>query len=450
MKRIFLYAAALAIFLTASVSLRAADTCAAKDSTSTEKIKKEKKKKKYKTNEKGEIIKTGITLGPLPVIAYDADKGFEYGAILNLYNFGDGSTYPHPKSSWYLEASAYTKGTQKYVVSYDDKYLIPGVRLSAAASVQIDKALEFFGFNGYQSIYDPDMPTGFYRCTKLAANFKSDFVGKIVGGLYWEAGYHFNYFKAGYFSTDAYQLETTLLELYNKWGIIPDDQLEGGFSSAVRAGLVYDTRDFEAAPSRGIWAEAQFVFAPKFLGTTHPYNKLNLMFRHYIPIWKDRLVFAYRLNYQGFLSDDVPWYIMPYLTVVGPLYDREAIGGYRTARGIMMNRVQGKHEGFYNAELRWKFIDFRVWRQNVTLALSGFCDGAYAFDGYDLENKTGYAPELYSKYIDLSSPDRLHVAAGAGFRIIINGNFIVAAEYAHSINRQDGKGAFYLNTGFLF
>jgi hypothetical protein len=32
----------------------------------------------------------------------------------------------------------------------------------------------------------------------------------------------------------------------------------------------------------------------------------------------------------------------------------------------------------------------------------------------------------------------------------MNQNFIVAFEYARCFNKQDGKGAFYINTGFLF
>lgn len=97
-----------------------------------------------------EVIKTGYNFGPLPVVAYDADKGFQYGALHNIYNFADGSSYPDPKSSWYIEASAYTKGSQKYVVSYDNTHSTPDVRLCAAASIIYDKAIEFFGYNGYR------------------------------------------------------------------------------------------------------------------------------------------------------------------------------------------------------------------------------------------------------------------------------------------------------------
>ncbi|MBR5273665.1 MAG: hypothetical protein IKU33_00305, partial [Bacteroidales bacterium] len=83
-------------------------------------VKETKKKKEVTYNEKGEIIKTGLNFGPLPVVAFDADRGFQYGALLNIYNFGDGSTYPNPKSWWYIEASAYTGGTWNLYLNYDN------------------------------------------------------------------------------------------------------------------------------------------------------------------------------------------------------------------------------------------------------------------------------------------------------------------------------------------
>ena len=66
------------------------------DTTSGQSQKKQKKNVTY--NEKGEIIKTGLNLGPLPVVAFDADRGFQFGALANIYNFGDGKNYPNPNS----------------------------------------------------------------------------------------------------------------------------------------------------------------------------------------------------------------------------------------------------------------------------------------------------------------------------------------------------------------
>ena len=70
---------------------------------------KKKMKKNEVLNDKGEIIKTGYNYGPLPAVAFDADKGFQLGALLNIFDFGDGSEYPNPRQKWYFEASFFTK-----------------------------------------------------------------------------------------------------------------------------------------------------------------------------------------------------------------------------------------------------------------------------------------------------------------------------------------------------
>ena len=49
--------------------------------------------------------------------------------------------------------------------------------------------------------------------------------------------------------------------------------------------------------------------------------------------------------------------------------------------------------------------------------------------------------------------DLPHITVGAGLRFIMNQNFIVAFEYGKPVgkySKQDGKGAFYINTGYLF
>ena len=36
-------------------------------------------------------IKTGWNMGALPAISFDSDLGFQYGAVVNFFNYGDGS-----------------------------------------------------------------------------------------------------------------------------------------------------------------------------------------------------------------------------------------------------------------------------------------------------------------------------------------------------------------------
>ena len=56
-------------------------------------------------------IKKGWNMGILPSVAFDADLGFQYGVLTNIFNYGDGSKYPEYLHSIYFEA-AYT--TKKY------------------------------------------------------------------------------------------------------------------------------------------------------------------------------------------------------------------------------------------------------------------------------------------------------------------------------------------------
>ena len=57
---------------------------------------------------KKEIVKKGFNFGPLPIVAFDADKGLQLGALLNIFDFGDGSNYPNTRQKLYLEASFFT------------------------------------------------------------------------------------------------------------------------------------------------------------------------------------------------------------------------------------------------------------------------------------------------------------------------------------------------------
>ena len=420
---------------------------------------------------KKEIIKTGYNFGPLPAVAFDADKGFQMGALLNIYDFGDGSTYPNTRQQWYLEASFFTKGSQLYVVSYDNRFWIPGVRFSTALTITNDKAMDFYGFNGYQSYFDYEkvdagkknddmyLYTPKYRINRVAMLFKTDLTGNIWNNkLFWEAGYHFSYFKQGYQNKQALNLdkinknkdpekmfpetEEPIFDLYRKWGIISEEEAWGGLSSTLRLGLLFDTRDKEGAPSRGIWAEAHVMMAPKWLGTTNPYYKYSATFRHYIPILnRDRLTFAYRLNYEGTFGNNAPYYVLPYMTTVGPTYDRDGMGGFRTVRGIMRNRVQGLDMATYNAEVRWRFVSFTLWKQNIAFGLNVFSDGTMVTKNVDMSfkgQKGSPAEAEYNEYMALTgnrTADRPHITVGAGLRFIMNQNFIVAFEYGLPVSK---------------
>ncbi len=395
------------------------------------------------------VVKTGLSFVPFPMAGYDGAKGILFGALMNVYDFGDGSAYPNPRSSCYFEASGYTGGSKTFVASFDSGSLFPKMRINLAASHCADNAMEFFGFGGRRTFYDAAADEGFYKYSRSTTNLKADFSGNITGHLSWEAGYHFNAFGSKDYHPKDEEKGISLFSLYRSWGIIPPDEIFRKYSSAVRLGLRYDSRDYEGVPTKGILAGASIVAAPAFFGSSDSYLKVQATFRQYIPLANECLTLAYRLDYQDFIGG-APWYVLPYYTPGGPVYDNTALGGYRTVRGLMYNRVSDSGTGFFNTELRWKFAGFPLLKQDIGLMLSGFCDGITTLRHFNVSNRTEAFPELYSKFTKSASGDTLHLSAGAALKIILNRNFVLNIEYALALSAQDGAGVMYFNTGFYF
>lgn len=429
--------------------------------------------------DKSEIVKTGLNFGPLPAVAYDADKGLQLGAILQIFDYGDGTNYPNYNSKLYIEASFFTKGSKLFQIRYDNKELIPNVRWSSSVRVNLDRAYDFYGFNGYRSYYDYDrvamgksgesyLFNPFYRYSRNEFLVKSDFLGRINNHLQWEAGVFANYFKLGSIDYDNINKgkdesqmfpegTPTLFDFYKQAGLIGEKEADGGLAAGLRAGIVYDTRDKEGAPSHGIWAEAHITAALPGISET-PFYRYSATWRQYLPIIKqDVLTFAYRLNYEGNFGSKAPFYALSYMTVMGEKNDLEGMGGFFTTRGIMRTRVIGLDMATYNAELRWRFCKFNIGKQNIALGLNLFSDGTMATRQLDMSGLSS----ITDKYVPILNADKdtPHITFGAGFRFIMNENFIVAADYGTPLTHflknsplynQDGTGAFYINLGYLF
>ena len=92
----------------------------------------------------------------MPAITYDSDLGFQYGALVEFFNYGDGSNYPDYLDHTYTEVSRYTKGSGIYRFMYESNHLIPGVHMTTDLSYLPDQANHFYGFNGYESVFNKD------------------------------------------------------------------------------------------------------------------------------------------------------------------------------------------------------------------------------------------------------------------------------------------------------
>ncbi len=415
-----------------------------------------------KEKAKKDSVKTGFNFGGVPVVAYDQDVGFKYGIVLNLYHYGDGTRYPLYDHSLYLEWSRTTKGSGINQLIWDTDKLIPNVRTTLEASYLTEQTLDFYGFNGSKAYFDYPLmnkddagylSTGFYRLERKMLRLRADFVGDIIKDrLNWFAG--LEYYNNKVASVDKEKLGmpdvTTLYEYYTKeWNIIAQDQAEGGQQTLIKAGVIYDTRDNEPNPMKGIWTEAMVLFAPKGLSNTdYGYTRLSITHRQYFTLIPRDLNFAYRLSYQAKLGGTMPFYMLPFVFNSPPWDTKNGLGGAKNIRGVMRNRVVGDDFFYGNLELRWKFIHFQFLKQNVYLALAGFLDGGMVTDDYDIDISA--VPQEWM-YLFPDRKESLHLSTGGGFHFAMNQNFIITVDYGFPLNEQDGpNGALYINLNFLF
>ena len=423
-------------------------------------------------NDVEDKIKTGWTFGALPVVAYDSDLGLKYGGLVNFYNYGDGQTYPEYLHSIYLEVSRTTKGSGINQLFFDSEHLFAKpIRVTGDLSYLTEKALDFYGFNGYESAYNVAFEDDadsryksrmYYRHERSILRFTMDFQGKLFHeNLRWLAGIaHFNYkigsvdieaLNEGKDPEDLLPDTVSLYDEYAAWGIIPEAEADGGIVNYIKLGTVYDTRDNEALPMKGLWSEVLITTAPKFLGNhENAYTKLGAIHRQYFTLVPKKLSFAYRIGYQGTISGEAPFYMQPYLlSSYSPSVIAEGLGGAKSVRGILRNRIVGDAIAYGNFEFRWKFFKTIIKNQNLYLALSTFSDMGTVLTPIDLDRDalpTGLALE---DYFD-ESEDELHISYGLGLHIALNENFIIAIDYGRPVDKRDGSSGLYIGMNFLF
>lgn len=414
--------------------------------------------------EKKVKTKDGWSFGAVPAIAFDSDIGFKYGGLVNFYDYGDGTIYPKYRHSIYLEWSRTTKGSGINQFTYDSEHLIPGVRVNAEVSLLTEKALDFYGFNGYEAYYNPNYSNDehadyisrmYYKHERKLTRIKAEFQGKIIERkLRWMGGIvHYNNkiatvdidkLNEGKDAADLLPDTTLLYDNYVNWGIIPADQADGGINNFIKAGIIFDTRDNEPNPQTGLWEELFFVSAPGFLANKdYAFTKLVVTHRQYFPIIRDQFSFAYRLSYQGNLFGEMPFYMLPF--VFDSKITRDGLGGSKTMRGIMRNRVVGESMAFSTLELRYKFLRTVVFNQNLYIAVSGFMDSGTVLKKYEFDT-TG----VPAGQIIYDTDEAIHLSFGGGLHFALNENFVVAIDYGMAADKRDGTSGLYIGLNWLF
>lgn len=406
--------------------------------------------------QKKEQVKTGWNFGPLPAVSYSSDLGLQYGALCDIFYFGDGSTYPTYLHKFNVELSRYTKGETVAHIFYDSKYLLPDLRLTSAVTYMDSAMSPFYGFNGFAAPLNMDLTSGsgYYFMDRTMLRAFADVQGAISDRLTWMAGLTFWNITTDNVQLDKYKGDISLYDIYRASGLISDNEVAGSHLE-LKGGLVYDTRDMEAAPTKGYCGEIVASLSPALFGDAEAYGRIMASWRQFFPVVGDRVVLGYRVNWQQTFGN-APFYLQQMTT---PLYLRqiknEGLGGKNSIRGLFQNRILADGYAWANLEARVKLVSFRFINQNWYVALNPFLDAGIITKAHRFEEQKGgnEALQAANQLAGIWSGDSaggIHASAGVGLKVVMNHNFIISCEWGKPFDKRDGKGGISIGTNYIF
>lgn len=171
---------------------------------------------------------------------------------------------------------------------------------------------------------------------------------RLAGELYAGIGYHLDYY---YSIIDEHYRPATdstpeLLTPHYYYSSLNGFMTEDYMVSGVSLNVLYDTRDNQISPYRGIYANINYRINPEFLGSSRNSSSLWMEFRTYLGLSKktERHVLGFWAFSNFELSGE-----MPYLTLPALGEDQRA----RSGRGYTNGRYRG--DKIVYGEVEWRF-----------------------------------------------------------------------------------------------
>jgi outer membrane protein assembly factor BamA len=372
-------------------------------------------------------------LGLLPVVAYDSSTGLGFGVISNLAHFKDGIR-PY---DWRLRLQAYTTvqegpdGESEYSVQHHylkldmPQLLTKRLRGIALARYRRRANAGYFGLgNDSKSITPAQSDT--------EASFRYHQYDIQYGELSFDLRYKLNAKFDGFGGIKSWLADVSSYpnSLLSQAGSQQDLLgLNRHGVGRLSAGILYDSRDKETAPTLGMFHEIS-VRGAKNISIDGAYAGVNITGRAYYSLFKEYAVLAGRLMFDG-LFGETPLYV---LARHGGLEEGLALGDNRSVRGIPNGRYHGKIKTMANLELRSKLFHYKLFGTRNSVGILGFVDAGRVWADWKSQADLDGAG-LGLKY-----------GVGGGLRLQFGRTFIVRTDTAWS---TDGRGL-YVNVNHIF
>jgi hypothetical protein len=153
----------------------------------------------------------------------------------------------------------------------------------------------------------------------------------------------------------------------------------GGWVNLLRAGVAWDTRDYDLAPRNGWFADVSGEFCSPALASDYRFTRETVTVRRYQPVCKSLLAAA-RATVST-VQGDPPFFETSSLTFMD--VRRGGLGGIWTLRGYCDNRFTGNTVSLANIELRANVLETTPFpRQTLLFTPVLFVDCGRVYDRF--------------------------------------------------------------------
>ena len=277
-----------------------------------------------------------VQLTAIPLVTYGSDIGLQLGGATYVYQLDEAGE----RGNWGALGVGWSTHGPRGVETKGELFRLWHTSLRAffQAKVWVDPEAPYWGegaaLGGIPVAPGSANPPPPFRWRSSGPWLSLILRGSLSGPLGWWTRYRF---------TDISVSDPGLALLAAK----PPGR-DGGPSSLVHVGLVYDTRDRPSSPRSGLFADASLFASPPLSPlAAQRLAGLDVALRAYFPLWHDTLL-AFRGLYDLKLGD-VPFYERSQYE--GITYG-EGLGGNGTVRGVARDRLSGEEKIIVGTELR--------------------------------------------------------------------------------------------------
>jgi hemolysin activation/secretion protein len=394
--------------------------------------------------------KEGTYVTGVPRFSSDPVNGFGYGVEGMLYYNGKKSdpffNYTPYRRKLTIELFNTTKNQNEVVLGLDIPYIFNSKwRFRVEGIYENDPNMLYFGVNeqSLQTLTNPETGNNFSNYSQydksLSETYRNYNRWEEKNNVVMNLSAERSFFNSKMRTIIGYRFANLGISSFSGNSFLQNDFIKNAVVGVGRttvnmaqAGIVYDTRDLESDPGKGIFAEITNEFSNTLLGSQFNFNKTFFQIKAYqrlFPSVFKKLIFAVRGGI-GNTIGNAPFYeYMEEWSSEGGVYG--VAGGGFSLRGYKQSRFAAPYITFINTELRMRFAQFKIMKQHLALSAVPFFD--YAGVGDNLARVLSYS-------------NNYRYSEGLGLRIAWNVSTILRFDYA--VSNEDAQ--FFFQFGHTF